>query len=151
MLPDDFVDQLKSAYPKRLGGQGWADVARLVPKAIAQGSTWNEILSGVIAYSKLCAHQGKTGTELVKQARTFFGPGQWWAEDYEVPKTPQQLRIEARWAGLHQRAAASGFTRYSPNDPRIPIDVFESALVDHERAKKRDTSGVVTQLTRGMK
>jgi hypothetical protein len=86
-LPTDWFEQLKSEYPKRYGGQGWAAVRRLIPARLSEGASWDELLNGTKAYAKFCVHTGKTGTELVKQARTFYGRDCWFSEDYEVPET----------------------------------------------------------------
>ena len=106
MLPDDWLQQLKDAYPKRYGGQGWAALRRLVPARIAEGFTWDEILDGTKAYKKFCEHTGKTGSELVKQAKTFFGRDAWFSEDYDIPeiavkyRKPEELTPEQRQADI---------------------------------------------------
>jgi hypothetical protein len=84
MLPDNWFELLKNEYPKRPGGQGWGSVKKLVPRAIQSGATWDEILAGTKAYKKWVQSSGKAGTEYIRMAQTFFGPGEWWAEEYEV-------------------------------------------------------------------
>lgn len=84
-LPDDFLAQLRATYPKRSGGQGWGHVPKLIHRALLSGSSWDEILAGTKAYRRWCDLTGKTGSEYVKQASTFFGPGMWWVEEYELP------------------------------------------------------------------
>lgn len=79
-LPSDYLEILKSEYPKRLGDQGWIHVRTLVPRALSAGATWERILKGTRAYRMHCDGTNKTGTELTKQARTFYGPGQYWEE-----------------------------------------------------------------------
>ena len=55
---------------------------------------FDDILEGTKAYAKWCDYTGKTGTELVKQARTFYGRDQWWDEDYSIPDTYKPRRVE---------------------------------------------------------
>ena len=150
MLPHDFMTLIRSSYPKRKGGQGWADAERLIAKHVSRGTSFDEILTGTINYAKFCDHEGATGSEFVKQACTFYGPGRWWQEDYGIPKSPEQLRLEARWTDLKARAAASGFTRFA-DDPRISADVFESALRTHENEHQKPVGSLVADLTARMK
>jgi hypothetical protein len=96
----ELFQQIKSLYPKRSGGQGWGHVPKLLARAVAQGATQEEILEGVRAYRRWCDFTGKTGTEYVKQASTFFGPGQWWAEEYDAPATGKpdpSFALEAKY------------------------------------------------------
>jgi len=120
-LPPDFLSTLRALYPKRSGGQGWGHVPKLVQRAVAMGSPWEEILEGVRSYRKWCDVTGKTGTEYVKQASTFFGPGMWWAEEYDTPssgKPDPQLALEAKYdadarrLGEPLRAPAESLDQY---------------------------------------
>lgn len=135
-LPPDYVEQLRAEYPRRYGDQGWIAVRTLIPRAITAGSTWNEILEGTKAYKRYCDQTGKTGTELVKQAKTFYGPNQLWTEDYSPPekaKSPAQIAEARRWDGLRNRAVASGFREPMSVES---ADVYETALRFHERDQK---------------
>lgn len=84
--------QLRDAYPKRSGGQGWVAAERLVTGHISNGVPFDDILEGTKAYAKWCNYSGKTGTELVKQARTFYGRDCWWGEDYDIPEMSYKPR-----------------------------------------------------------
>ena len=81
------ITAIVEAYPKRSGGQGWTPAKRLIQGHLANGVSYDDILEGTKAYAKWCNYSGKTGTELVKQARTFFGRDCWWEEDYSIPDT----------------------------------------------------------------
>jgi len=133
-LPPDYVEQLKKEYPRRDGDNGWVHVRTLIPRALTAGATWERILAGTRAYKAYCDKNGKTGTELVKQARTFFGPNQFWDEwaDMEPVKTPRQAAEEVRWAALRVRAEACGFR--SPTAVESP-DVYETAMRQAERER----------------
>lgn len=96
------IEAIESAYPKRSGGQGWVAARRLIKAHISRGVVFEDMLEGTKSYSKWCDYTGKTGTELVKQARTFFGRDEWWGEDYEIPelsrkpRRPEQISEEQR-------------------------------------------------------
>ena len=102
MLPSDWLQQIRDAYPKRIGGQGWGHVKKRIPVLIKAGESFDDMLNGCKAYSKLLKATDKHGTEFVMQARTFFGPGEWWLEDYllpsdeYVPRKPEVVTDEMR-------------------------------------------------------
>jgi hypothetical protein len=104
-LPDDWLDQIKAAYPKRTGGHGWGYLKTRIPLLISEGHAFDEMLAGCKSYAQLAKTTGKYGTEYVMQARTFFGPGEWWLEEYVVPdgEYVKTLDDEASECGL-QRA-----------------------------------------------
>lgn len=137
-LPTDYLEQLRAEYPRRDGDNGWLHVRSLVPRAITMGATWARILKGTRAYKIHCDRKGLTGSELVKQARTFFGRDQWWEEwcDMAPVQTPQQLAQAARWVGLKARSAAIGF-----RDPTAmeSCDVYETVLRRAEREYEDST------------
>lgn len=99
------------------------------------GATWDRILAGTRAYKAHCDKTGKTGTELVKQARTFFGPQMYFDEwaDMQPIQTPRERAEAGRWEALRVRAAACGFR--APTAVESP-DVYETAMrqVERERA-----------------
>lgn len=151
-LPQDYLELLKSEYPRRNGEQGWIAVRTLIPRAISAGATWEEILAGTRAYKSYCDRMGKTGSEWIRQAKNFYGPDQYWTEDYgepEKPKTAAQISEARRWDGLRDRALASNFRQ--PMSIESP-DVYETQLRHHEREapvtdlSKNDTRGAVLSL-----
>jgi len=102
MLPANWLQQIRDAYPKRIGGQGWAHVKKRVPNLVQAGESFDDMLDGCKAYSKMLKAIDKYGTEFVMQARTFFGPGEWWLEDYLLPsdeytpRKPEEVTNEMR-------------------------------------------------------
>ena len=99
-LPDDWLKQIQAVYPRRRGGQGWGYVKRRVPELIKEGNDFEDILAGAKSYGDYCK---ATGEEYVRMARTFFGPDEWWAEDYTVQtftprRPPAEVTAEDRAA-----------------------------------------------------
>lgn len=138
-LPPDYLELLKKAYPRRLGDNGWLYVRTSVPRALTCGAIWDRILAGTLAYAEHCNVTGKTGTELVKAAKTFYGPCQYFDEwaDMQPVVTPQQRVQEARWVALQARRAACGFR---PPTPIESPDVYETQLRSAER-EQLESSG----------
>lgn len=61
----------------------------------------NTVFNGVFAYRLFCDATGKTGTEYVMQAATFFGPERHYLEDFTIPKDksmPYQDEELESWA-----------------------------------------------------
>ena len=84
-LPADWLPQLKKVYPKRVGGQGWGHLKRRIPVLIDAGESFEDLLDSAKKYAASMEATRQTNTPFVMQARTFFGPGEWWLEDYELP------------------------------------------------------------------
>lgn len=136
-LPTEYWEILKAEYPRRYGDQGWIAVRTLVPRALTGGATWEEILEGTRAYKRFCDATGKTGTELVKQARTFYGPQQLWSEDYSPPpakRTAKEQVLDQRWEALRARGVSAGFRAPWPIESP---DAYETALRMHERDRPK--------------
>lgn len=84
---------LKSVYPKRSGDQRWHEARQAVNSRIREGHSWAEILDGAHRYADWCKITGKIGTETVKQAATFVGPGKPFLEDWTPPLTKADTRL----------------------------------------------------------
>ena len=85
-LPDGWLKVIRAAYPKRTGGQGWGHLKTRIPTLVADGECFADLLDGAKKYAALMNATGQTGTLYVMQARTFYGPGEWWLEDYDLPR-----------------------------------------------------------------
>ena len=74
-------------YPKRSGSNP-KNKAYSAWKARLQGDNWawDKMYEGVKRYLLFCDATGKTGTEYVMQAATFFGPDQHYENDWIIPK-----------------------------------------------------------------
>lgn len=129
-LPEDWFDQLKAAYPKRDGGNGWPLARTKAQSALNAGAEFERMLLGVQNYAKYCQRKGWIGMDLIQQAKTFFGPGQWWEEyaDMDV-RAPAQVAADAKLATLQARANALG-VQVAGMDSRAA----EEAIVQAERA-----------------
>lgn len=103
--PDDWFNQIKAAYPKRARGCGyeWPKARKLIIEHMKNYS-FEDILSGTRDYcaaSKVC---GNYGTVYIKQASTFFGPGEHFLDEFEcgepelehVYRKPEEVSSEQR-------------------------------------------------------
>ena len=96
-LPSNWLILIQEVYPRRLNGQGWGEVKRLVPALIEDGETWADIYAGAKRYGDYCRF---TNEKYVRMAQTFYGPVEWWREDYEIPSSlrglPEEVSEEQR-------------------------------------------------------
>lgn len=84
---DDFESAWK-AYPKRAGGNNKQTAWKAWSARIREGVSAADMHSGVQRYAAFIAATGKTSTEYVKQAATFFGPDRHFSDSWTAP-TPQ--------------------------------------------------------------
>lgn len=82
--PEGFAE-CWAAYPKREGGNSRADALKAYRGRLNTGASPADLLAGVRRYATYCASKGIVGTTYVKQAATFFGPGDHWRESWAVP------------------------------------------------------------------
>ncbi|ELY9614316.1 hypothetical protein ACEF96_004401 [Salmonella enterica] len=85
--PPDF-EQAWQAYPKRAGGNPKATAYKHWKARLADGVAAADLLAGVQRYAAFIRATGKTGTEYVKQAATFFGPDRHFEELWTPPAVP---------------------------------------------------------------
>ena len=85
--PDWFEDMWIN-YPKRAGSnpKGRAMTAVSARLQLHTGLYNIDLEQGVERYRKFCDATGKTGTEFVMQAATFFGPDKHYENDWAIPK-----------------------------------------------------------------
>lgn len=69
-------------YPKREGGSSKPDARKAWVARVKSGVSGEEMLEGVKKYAAYIRSIGKEHTRYVKQAATFFGPGEHWKNDY---------------------------------------------------------------------
>ena len=84
---NDLVKTIRAVYPKRHGGQGWGNLKRLLP-ALLEDNSPEEILEAAKSYGEYCE---ATNEQYVRMAQTFYGPGEWWMEDYDIPVEPETV------------------------------------------------------------
>lgn len=87
--PSTF-EQAWSAYPTRAGGNSRADACKAWKARVKAGADPVAMLAGVRRYAAFCVAENKVGTAYVKQAATFFGPGEHWTEDWKPSALPSQ-------------------------------------------------------------
>lgn len=75
------------AYPRRPGNSK-ADAFKAWNARLTAGATVAQLTDGVTRYAAYCDDQGKTGSEFVKLAATFFGPGDHYLADWTVAAAP---------------------------------------------------------------
>ena len=90
-LPADWLEQLKNEYPKRAGGHGWGHARVRVLARIKEGHAFEQIKDGTSRYRHYCTNAGISGTEFVKQAQTFYGPGLWFLDDYDTHQETEDV------------------------------------------------------------
>ena len=73
-------------YPTRSGGNPKRRAFKAWCARIQEGRTAEQLIDGVRRYAAYCKAQGKTGTEYVKQAATFFGPDEEFNEAWKPGK-----------------------------------------------------------------
>ena len=88
--------ELKEIYPRRINGNPWPRAFKAYNARIKEGYTHAEIKEGLARYAEVCDATGKTGSEFVLQAATFFGPDLRWEDEYEIPKP----KIQDQFKGM---------------------------------------------------
>lgn len=133
MLPDNYFDQLHPIYPRRDGGQGWADGRKQCVKRDAEGYAFDVMLQGVTNYRIYCGRKGYIGTSFVMQFATFMGPGLWFEEYAQMDlRSPHQIAEDEKWRALEDRARTMGFQVV---DRSRGYHIAEQAVIAAERAR----------------
>lgn len=89
--PPEF-ELIKSIYPKRLGDQGWREALGHCNTHLREGSDWDQMADGARRYAAHCDALNQTGTQYVKQAKTFFGKDKFFLQEWALPRTRGQQR-----------------------------------------------------------
>jgi phage replication O-like protein O len=71
-----------SLYPKRDGGNSPADAWKAWSARVKAGVAPADLLAGTKRYAAYCVREKKVGTQFVKQASTFYGKGEHYAESW---------------------------------------------------------------------
>lgn len=96
------------AYPKRRGDNPRLKAVSAWRARLAEGADPQAMLEGTLRYAEFCRLTGKSGTEYVKQASTFYGPQKGFLEAWDASPSPGGLPPTT---GLRKPAdpATSGF------------------------------------------
>jgi hypothetical protein len=81
-LAKEFRCVVRPYYPAREGDQRWQKALSHFRAARKAGEPLHVTVAGTIRYAKRCDVKGLTGTAMVKQAATFFGPEKCWREPW---------------------------------------------------------------------
>ena len=87
--PEAF-EFLWKIYPKRAGSNP-KKKAYAQYKVRSIGSTFHNMHKGTKSYKEFCDATGKTNTEFVMQAATFFGPEKHYLESWDIPIKQETL------------------------------------------------------------
>jgi len=82
---DEDFQRTFAKYPRRAGSNSRKDALKAWQARLAAGVSPAELESGVERYAAFITATGKEGTEYVKQASSFFGPSEHWAESWDTP------------------------------------------------------------------
>lgn len=112
--PEWFLN-FKLAYPERAGGDyNWIGGLRAAGARIAEGYTPEEFIAGAERYTQYLKSIGKIGTEYVKQASTFLGPGKHFLTPYTSAPTAADSRLRGNLS-----AADEFMRRTEPTDETV--------------------------------
>ncbi len=84
----EFFEKVWAQYPKREGNNSKADAYKAWQARLRAGVREDELADGVSRYAAYVRAKGLEGTEYVKQAKTFFGPGNDWSALWQVNNKP---------------------------------------------------------------
>lgn len=115
-FPPEF-EQAWDAYPKRSGGNPKKSALKAWKARIKAGADPQALADGVARYARFCAVTGKTGTEFVKQASTFFGPDEHYLNDW-TPPPPKAVGSGGATESPRERAMRMAAERGIPYDPQ---------------------------------
>jgi uncharacterized protein YdaU (DUF1376 family) len=89
----DWLAEFQMLYPERGGAQEWSKAIKAGNARLREGHSPAEFLEGARRYHEFCRITGKIGTEYVKQAATFLGPGKAFSEKWDPPATKSDVRL----------------------------------------------------------
>lgn len=88
--PDETLFELAwQEYPERAGGNSKTDARKAFLARLKAGASPDDLLGGLRRYAAYCGAMGMIGTQYVKQAATFFGPGEHYKADFAIPASKQ--------------------------------------------------------------
>jgi hypothetical protein len=125
--PPEF-ETVWAIYPKRTGGNPKKEAHTAWRARLRAGVPVEVLHRGAAAYAAFCDAEGKTGTQFVMQAATFFGPGERYLETWAAspPPAPQLRIVDSKASALWTRYRdAQLLTRW----PREELDRIGQQLV----------------------
>lgn len=113
--PDEFNNAF-SIYPRRQGDNPKKKAFSAWKARLRDGSTADEMTSGVMRYLAFCQAEGNIGTQYIKQAATFFGPDKAFLESWEVIRKSQN---SASSRNGRQPMPRIDYGEYEPSDSKF--------------------------------
>jgi len=92
---DDDFERAWSLYPKRAGGNSKAAARKAWNARLKAGVSADDMIDGVERYAAFCHATGRTGTQFVRQAATFFGPDLHFEERFDIPANAAKPQTNA--------------------------------------------------------
>ncbi len=96
-------------YPKRPGGQDKNGAFRAWSTRRREGVSAETLLEGVRRYAKYILVTGKSNTEFIKLAKTFFNASEHFNEDWKLPKQITKDRSDFGKMSAPDNTIPSGF------------------------------------------
>ncbi|WP_260523977.1 hypothetical protein [Serratia sp. PL7] len=119
--PPDFETAWR-AYPRRPGSPDKHGAFKAWNARLREGVTSESMLDGTRRYAAFVVATGKSGTEFIKQAKTFFGPSRHFEDEWKITTEVTQ----------HAEF------RYNPSDQRSYYEQF----MEWERQTGQSTAGM---------
>ncbi len=91
------------AYPKRAGGNPKHSAYKAWNARLKEGVIPETMQDGVKRYAAFVTATGKSGSEYVKQAATFFGPDKHFNESWQAPPASGGVRAVSQHTGFSSR------------------------------------------------
>lgn len=83
---DEAFERAWAAYPRRAGGNSKALARKAWDARRKQGHSADDLHAGTVRYAAYIRATNREGTEYVKQAASFFGPGLHFLEPWSPPR-----------------------------------------------------------------
>ena len=109
---ENLFDLAWGLYPKRAGGNSKCAALKAWDARVREGVSPLVMLEGVKRYAGFVAQTGKTGTEFVKQAKTFFGPDRHYEDDWMTSASSgikEDPLFKSSYVGTDYSQGAKGF------------------------------------------
>ena len=105
--PDWFENHVWAVYPKRSGSNPKQDAYSCFKARQKEGHGLKPLMDGLKRYISYCDATNKTGTELVMQAKRFFGVNLEFKNDFAIPE--QADNVPTKNDELTPWAAENGY------------------------------------------
>ncbi|MGZ8184412.1 MAG: hypothetical protein ACXWT1_20910 [Methylobacter sp.] len=115
----EYSDEFNNAfsiYPKRQGDNPKEKAFSAWKARLRDGSTADEMISGVMRYLAYCQAEGNIGIQYVKQAATFFGPDKAFLEPWEVTQKSSKSSSSRSSSFGRQPIQRPDYGEYEPLD-----------------------------------